>query len=117
MNATNDSEYEYRLWHARLGNLGDKSLKALMKVGKMPMSHVKMSMRKQTRVRFQSSSEKSKGILDLVHSDVWGPSPHPNRGGALYFVTFIDIDDFSQKAPCIRNLKYLQSSTVWKALI
>ena len=38
---------------------------------------------------------RSKGVLDLVHSDVWGPTPVSARGGAKYFVTF--INDFSRK--------------------
>ena len=34
-----------------------------------------------------------KNMLDLVHTDVWGPSQVPSIGGSRYFVTF--IDDFS----------------------
>ncbi|KAK3006921.1 hypothetical protein RJ639_016776 [Escallonia herrerae] len=37
----------------------------------------------------------SKGVLDYVHSDVWGPIKHVSNGGARYFVTF--IDDFLRK--------------------
>ena len=37
----------------------------------------------------------SKGILDYIHSDIWGPSPITSYGGSSYFVSF--IDDFSRK--------------------
>jgi transposase InsO family protein len=42
-----------------------------------------------------SSENRSKGILDLIHSDVCGPMPVKSLGGSLYYITF--IDDFSRK--------------------
>ena len=50
---------------------------------------------KQTRVRFSSGIHSTKGILDYIHSDLWGPSSAPSHGGAHYMLTF--IDDFSRK--------------------
>ncbi|KAK3008579.1 hypothetical protein RJ639_014578 [Escallonia herrerae] len=47
------------------------------------------------RVSFKAASHTSKGVLDYVHMDVWGPIKHVSNGGAHYFVTF--IDDFSRK--------------------
>ncbi|KAK3014360.1 hypothetical protein RJ639_009082 [Escallonia herrerae] len=49
----------------------------------------------QKRVSFKAASHTSKGVLDYIHSDVWGPIKHISNGGARYFVTF--IDDFSRK--------------------
>ena len=37
----------------------------------------------------------TKGILDYVHSDVWGPSRTISIGGMHYFVTF--VDDYSKR--------------------
>lgn len=48
---------------------------------------------KQCKQTFKSGSHTSKGVLDYVHSDVWGPSPIVSFGGASYFVIF--IDDYS----------------------
>ena len=50
---------------------------------------------KQHRVTFARSTKHSEGVLDLVHSDVWGSAPIFAKCGARYFVTF--IDDHSRK--------------------
>ena len=48
-------------------------------------------MGRQHRVAFSTSQHKTKGLLDLIHTDVWGPSPVASIGGTRY------IDDFSKK--------------------
>ena len=45
---------------------------------------------KQNRVKFPSSATRAKNILELIHSDVFGPVPIPSLGGSLYYVSFID---------------------------
>jgi transposase InsO family protein len=50
---------------------------------------------KQNRKIFKTERHTNEGILDYIHSDVWGPSPTVSYGGSSYFVTF--IDDFSRK--------------------
>jgi len=50
---------------------------------------------KQNRVRFPSREIRAKGILELIHSDVFGLVPLPSLGGSSYYVFF--IDDFSRK--------------------
>ena len=45
---------------------------------------------KNAKASFSSSDSRSKGILDLVHSDVCGPMLVPSSSGYLYYVTFID---------------------------
>ena len=52
-------------------------------------------MSRQRRVAFSTSQHKTKGLLDLIHTDVWGPSLGSSIGGARYYVTFIDY--FSRK--------------------
>ena len=51
--------------------------------------------RKQCKHRFKTGNHNSKGILDYIHFDLWGPSLVVSYGIALYFLTF--IDDFSRK--------------------
>ena len=50
---------------------------------------------KKIKKPFPSSENRSKGILDLICSDVCGPMPVNSLGGSLYYVTF--IDEFSRK--------------------
>ena len=50
---------------------------------------------KNIKKPFPNSDNRSKGILDLIHSNVCGPMPVKSLGGSLYYVTF--IDDFSRK--------------------
>jgi hypothetical protein len=50
---------------------------------------------KHKRVKFNTATHSSKGILDYVHSDLWGPSHKPSLGGTHYMLTI--IDDYSRK--------------------
>ena len=50
---------------------------------------------RQRRVAFSMSQHKTKGLLDLIHTDVCGPSPVASIRGARCYVTF--IDDLSRK--------------------
>ena len=49
---------------------------------------------KQTAIPFNNSVSHSLSPFDLIHSDVWGPSPITTQGGSRYFVIF--VDDFSR---------------------
>ena len=43
---------------------------------------------------FQNNESMSTGIFDLIHYDIWGPSPINSIGGSRYFVVF--GDDYSR---------------------
>ena len=43
---------------------------------------------------FPSSAKRAKKILELVHSDVFGPVSVPSLGNSMYYVSF--IGDFSR---------------------
>ena len=45
---------------------------------------------KQTRNAFPYDRNVSKRALDVVHSDVWGPTKMTSIGGYRYYVSFID---------------------------
>ncbi|KOM47898.1 hypothetical protein LR48_Vigan07g160200 [Vigna angularis] len=98
--ATNESP---NLWHQRLGHMSEKGMKVMHSKGKLPgLQSVKIDMcedcilGKKKRVSFQTSRRTpKKERLELIHSDVWGPTTVPSVGGKQYFVTF--IDDHSRK--------------------
>ena len=46
--------------------------------------------RKQKRVRFTTGTHNTKGILEYVYYDLWGPSRVQSSGGAVYIMTIID---------------------------
>ena len=50
---------------------------------------------KRKQVKFGTIKHISKGILEYVHSDIWGPASINSLGGACYFLTL--IDDYSRK--------------------
>ena len=51
-------------------------------------------LRKMTKLPFKGKGERTKGLLDLIHTDVCGPMFMHAKGGFVYFITF--IDDYSR---------------------
>ncbi|KAL5865755.1 hypothetical protein ACOSQ3_003269 [Xanthoceras sorbifolium] len=96
-----DSEIT-KLWHMRLGHAGEKALQILVKQGLLKGARTgKLDfcehcvLGKQKRVSFGTALHNTKGILDYVHTDVWGPTRTPSMSGKHYYVTF--VDDFSRR--------------------
>jgi hypothetical protein len=90
------------LWHMRLGHMSELGLVVLSKRGLLDGHSISKLdfcehcvFRKHKRVKFNTTTHSSKGILDYVHSDLWGPSRKPSLGGACYMLTI--IDDYSRK--------------------
>jgi len=50
---------------------------------------------KKVKVKFSTTIHRTKGILDYVHTDVWGPSKNVSLGGKQYFISF--VDDYSRR--------------------
>ena len=91
-----------KLWHMRLGHIGERGMLELHKrnllkrVKTCKLDFCKYCVyEKQHRVSFKTGSHTSKGVLDYIHSDVWGPVSVSSHSGAQYFVSF--IDDYFRK--------------------
>ena len=79
-------------------------MKMLLSKGKLPeLKSIDFNMcescilGKQKNVSFLKTSRTPKAEkLELVHTDLWGPSLVASLGGSRYYITF--IDDSSRKA-------------------
>ena len=45
---------------------------------------------KQAKASFPHDRHVSKNVLEIIHTDVWGPASTTSLGGCRYYVTFID---------------------------
>ncbi|CAN0840831.1 Retrovirus-related Pol polyprotein from transposon TNT 1-94 [Linum grandiflorum] len=69
----------------------NKLLPGILNSGSIPSSPcVSCIEAKSTQISFGSSDTVYSAAFDLVHTDLWGPSPVPSRMGYRYFALFID---------------------------
>ncbi|CAN1239948.1 Retrovirus-related Pol polyprotein from transposon TNT 1-94, partial [Linum grandiflorum] len=90
------------LWHSRLGHPHSARLQLMFRNKLLPMSDSMKNIipldescvhcigAKAHKIPFQSGFSSDMDIFDLVHSDLWGPSPVTSRLGYRYFALFID---------------------------
>ena len=98
-------ESDLNVWHRRIGHIKLQKLQNMQSKGvilrllnitamEIPGVCEACQFGKQRRPPFPKERNMSKGILDVVHSDVWGPAQITTLGGCRYYVVF--IDDFSR---------------------
>ena len=90
------SDEETKLWHLRLGHMSESGMHELSKQGSFRGKKLRnlgfcehCVYRKHKRVSFKPAIHNTKGILDYIHSDLWGPSRKTSLGGCNYLLTFI----------------------------
>ena len=114
-----------RLWYMRLGHAGEKSLQTLAMQGLLKGAKTckldfceQCVLGKQKRVKFGTAIHNTEGILDYIHTDVWGPTKTASLGGKHYIVTF--VDDFSKRV-WVYTLKskdeVFETFLVWKKMV
>ena len=89
-------------WHSRLGHPHVKILSHVLNKMSMPKPDCTSTnlfckhyiLGKMTQLPFPTSCTKTTAPPQLVHSDVWGPTPVTSHNGTKYYVSF--IDDFSR---------------------
>ena len=92
------------LWHHRLGHLSSKILLSALKpifpsISLSQIDEVCSSCEycisaKMHRFHLNKTPLVSTSLLELVHSDVWGPSPLTSLLGFNYYIIF--VDDYSR---------------------
>ncbi|GJS30220.1 gag-pol polyprotein [Tanacetum coccineum] len=94
-------KYGYYLWHSRLGHVSSFHLRFLASTGvlkKLDTHDISYcsgcKLAKFSALPFSNSVSFFNVPFDLVHYDVWGPSPVTTKGGSRYDVLF--IDDFTR---------------------
>ena len=83
-------------WHLRLGHASSSKIQPLISRGLLGSTkfesfdclHCKLA--KQPALSFNKNDSISDNPFDLIHSDIWGPSPVASINGFRYFVLFID---------------------------
>jgi hypothetical protein len=91
------------LWHRRYTHINYQSLPFLKRmvegIPELKSTHEGIckgcALGKNIKKPFPGSNNRSKEILDLIHSDVCGLMPVRSLGGSLYYVIF--INDHSRK--------------------
>ena len=83
------------LWHHRLGHPSFGYLKHLLPGLFSNVTHLNFKcdtciLAKSHRVSYPLSMNKSMISFDLIHYDVWGPSPVTTSSGHRWFVLFVD---------------------------
>ncbi|CAN1189557.1 Retrovirus-related Pol polyprotein from transposon RE2, partial [Linum perenne] len=93
---------KWLLWHSRLGHPHSARLKFMIDNDMLPVRLNSKSVddaniacthcigAKASKLPFQSSDTVISNAFDLVHTDLWGPSPVTSRLGYRYFALFID---------------------------
>ncbi|GKV48181.1 hypothetical protein SLEP1_g55008 [Rubroshorea leprosula] len=93
------------LWHSRLRHTSVGKLRPLISrglLGSVPNEFVhcvSCLSAKQPALSFLSSHSHSTAPFDLVHSDVWGPSPTPTMGGSRHILDSVRALLFSSSCP------------------
>ena len=92
----------FDLWHNRLGHVSHDIIYVLNKLGCLSITSVLPTPRlcspcqlsKSKRLSFDVNLKRSMHVLDLIHCDLWGPSPVMSTDGFRYYAIF--IDDYSR---------------------
>ncbi|GKA86991.1 retrovirus-related pol polyprotein from transposon TNT 1-94 [Tanacetum coccineum] len=90
------------VWHKRLGHMSEAGLQVLEKqglfgkksLGKLDF-YENYVLEKSHEVSFGIGRHTTQGVIDYVHSDLWGPSQVESLGGKRYFLSI--VDDYSRR--------------------
>jgi transposase InsO family protein len=114
------------LWHHSLGKMSEKGMQIVYKRNLLPdLKQIDLDFfehcvyGKQKRVIFlRVGKEKKSERLELVHTNVWGPTQVSSLSGSHYYITFIDDATRKTWVCCIRQKSdVFDTFKKWKALV
>ena len=92
-----DNDSPTYLWHCRLGHIGVKRMKKLHADGLLESLDYESFdtcepclMGKMTKTPFSGTMERATNLLEIIHTDVFGPISVEARGGYRYVLTLTD---------------------------
>ncbi|KAK1408669.1 hypothetical protein QVD17_40643 [Tagetes erecta] len=96
--AVSQNKASFELWHQRLGHVSYDTISTLNNDNCLfvtsllpkPILCSACEMAKSSRLPFPINNQRALNILDLVHCDLWGPSPVTSHDGYRYYVLFVD---------------------------
>ena len=102
-NATTGTVDLTKRWHTRLAHMSLRSMETLARKGLLKKEEVGKlefcegcAMGKAHKQKFPKAKHTTKGVLDYIHTDLWGsPNTVMSLSGAQYFLTL--TDDYSKK--------------------
>ena len=88
--------------HARLGHVNHSVISFLNRKGHLSLTSLlpypslcnTCQLAKSHRLPYSRNERRLSHVLDLIHCDLWGPSPVKSNSGFFYYVIF--IDDYSR---------------------
>jgi hypothetical protein len=113
------------LWHHRLEHMSEKGMHIIQQMNLLPdPKQVDLDFYehcvygKHRFIFLRVGKEKKSEKLDLVHTDVWGPTQVSSLGNSHYYVTFIDDATRKTWVYCIRQkYDFFYTFKKWKALV
>jgi len=89
---------DFNLWHQRFKHVNKRCLSEMIKRQIVKGISIRPCdapceiciQYKQTKTQFRETHCKSKNRLKIVHTDLCGPMRTTSKGGAKYFLSFID---------------------------
>uniref|UniRef100_A0A251TUQ9 Putative zinc finger, CCHC-type n=1 Tax=Helianthus annuus TaxID=4232 RepID=A0A251TUQ9_HELAN len=88
----------FEVWHSRLGHVHFDVISILQKLGILsitsllpkPVTCRPCQLAKSQRLPFELNNKRALHPLDLIHCDLWGPSPVVSVDNYRYYVAFVD---------------------------
>lgn len=106
------------VWHNRLGHLAQPILKKILSqfpsrnhISRLPFCSI-CAANKAKKLPFSQRSYTAKQPFEIIHLDLWGPSPVVSREGYRYYAAIVDHTRYTWFIPLVLKSQLLEQF-VW----